>query len=141
MRLLLLAVLAASAQAPAPSPPASDVTVTLRMLDLPIAARSLRAAGVPEADVKSSLDAMKSKGLSAGEAEELVQESADAAKAHGPVDNFGAFVQAELDAGLRGRELAAAIQAEHLVHGAKHAGTPGADGEHGKDAEIGRAHV
>jgi hypothetical protein len=46
-----------------------------------------------------------------------------AIREHGPVDNFGAFVQRRLDEGLRGRDLADAIRAEHAAHGRARART------------------
>lgn len=75
------------------------------MLPVPLAAQRARKAGVPEADLKDALDGMKGAGHSAAEAEEVV----DAAGKDGPADNFGAFVQEQLAAGKRGKELAAAI--------------------------------
>jgi hypothetical protein len=46
-----------------------------------------------------------------------VQGEVDAVKAGAPKENFGATVNALLARGLRGRELAAAIHAEHARRG------------------------
>jgi len=67
----------------------------------------------------------------AGSLAELFAEENDAIRKHGRIDNFGAFVQEKLAAGLRGRELAAAIHAEHAARGIgkgrpAEAGKPGA---------------
>lgn len=89
----------------------------LGALALPLKAQALRKAGVGEGEVKAGLTAAKGKKLAAGDAAELLDEAAKATRDHGPVDNFGAFVQAKLDAGLRGRDLAAAIREEHAARG------------------------
>lgn len=89
----------------------------LGALALPLKAQALRKAGVGEGEVKAGLNAAKGKKLAAGDAAELLDEAAKATRDHGPVDNFGAFVQAKLDAGLRGRDLAAAIREEHAARG------------------------
>ncbi|MCY1005681.1 hypothetical protein OV079_08900 [Nannocystis pusilla] len=89
----------------------------LGALTLPLKAQALRKSGVGEGEVKAGLKAAKAKKLAAGDAAELLDEAAKATRDHGPVENFGAFVQAKLDAGLRGRDLAAAIREEHAAHG------------------------
>ncbi|WP_434427697.1 hypothetical protein [Nannocystis pusilla] len=89
----------------------------LGALTLPLKAQALRKAGVGEGEVKAGLKAAKAKKLAAGDAAELLDEAAKATRDHGPVDNFGAFVQTKLDAGLRGRDLAAAIREEHAARG------------------------
>ncbi len=160
MKLLLLAAGLALAQSPsstpAPAPPGaatnapgSNTAVTpgaaahaddaaiVRALDLPASAGKLRNAGVPEADVRGSLGAMREAGVSAGDATEVTEATVTDVAAHGPVDNFGAFVQERLASGLRGRELAAAIAAEHQARGkGKQAG-----GHHGDHANAGHDHA
>ncbi|MDP2307721.1 MAG: hypothetical protein Q8P18_16980 [Pseudomonadota bacterium] len=93
-------------------------------LDLPFAARELRLRGVPELDVRASFGAMRDAKVPADEAVEIAEAAAADVGEHGPVDNFGAFVQAQLASGLRGKDLSAAIKAEHVAHGkGKPAGT------------------
>ena len=91
-----------------------------------------REAGVPEEDVKVILEETRKRQLPPEETEEILVETTEAVKESGPVDNFGAFVQAQLDEGLRGRDLAAAIHEEHRLHG-KGKG-------HGKDKAHGKGH-
>jgi hypothetical protein len=104
-------------------------------LDLPIAARDLRRAGVPEPEVKIVLSSSRAKGLSAQEAGTLIRGAERDVKERGPVDNLGAFVQSKLDEGLRGKELAAAIHAEHEARGK---GQGKGRDDHGKDDDHGR---
>jgi len=84
---------------------------------LPKKAHEVRQKGVADGDVKAALRAAKSKGVGAGEMAEVTEEHGRAVDEHGPIDNFGAFVNSKLDEGLRGRELAAAIRAEHAKRG------------------------
>ena len=79
--------------------------------------REAREAGIPEEDVKDVLEGARERGLSAEETEAVLAESTAAVEESGPVDNFGAFVQARLDEGLRGQDLAAAIHEEHRQRG------------------------
>jgi len=89
----------------------------LRALRLPALATEARRAGVPEAAVRGVLDELRRRGLPADEAALVVGEEVDAVHAGAPKENFGAFVQRQLDAGLRGRALAEAIRAEHRARG------------------------
>ncbi|MFC1640244.1 hypothetical protein ACFL3B_05740 [Gemmatimonadota bacterium] len=89
----------------------------LRAIDLPRAAAELRAAGVPVDEVRNAIETARRQRVPAAEAEEVLAETSRAVEEHGPIDNFGAFVQTQLDAGLRGRDLAAAIRAEHQRNG------------------------
>ncbi len=89
----------------------------LAMLGIPMRAEEIRKAGVPDSSVRSVLDILRAKQLPAKDVEEILITERDAAREHGPTDNFGAFVQSRLDQGLRGRDLAAAIRAEHAARG------------------------
>lgn len=116
--LILLVTGLAFAEEPA-APPAAGVSseAALRALDLPLAAQRVRRAGVPESDVKQALDGMKGAGQSAADADEALVATAESVEKDGPIDNFGAFVQEQLAAGKRGKDLAAAIHAEHEARG------------------------
>ena len=85
----------------------------LRAIDLPRAAEELRRAGVPVEEVRTAIETARRRQMPAAEAEEVLAETSRAVEENGPIENFGAFVQAQLDSGLRGRDLAAAIRAEH----------------------------
>jgi len=111
---------AAVAQKPRTPPPVPDsVKRLVAAAELPVAAAHARADGVPDAQVKTALDAMRSAKLRPDEARQVIEDERTARKANGPVDNFGAFVQTKLAAGLRGRQLANAIKAEHVARGKK----------------------
>ena len=127
--LLALSLIAAPASAQTPD----WVQVMISAAGLPIAADSARKEGVPSDDVRAVLESMRNKNIPANEAKDILNEARAAHREHGPVDNFGAFVQAKLDAGLRGRDLAAAIRAEHAARGKGKAGAAkGADRDRGK---------
>ncbi len=111
-----------AAQEDRPQPPvepevAEAAADILAALKLPQVAERVREAGVPREDVEDVVMAAKDRGMSPGETAEILEASSEAVDDHGPVDNFGAFVQARLDEGLRGRDLAAAIRAEHEARG------------------------
>ncbi|HSJ62519.1 MAG TPA: hypothetical protein VK922_01315 [Gemmatimonadaceae bacterium] len=89
----------------------------LAAAELPVSADEARREGAPDSVIQRVLAAMQSANVPAHEAREVLDEERAAMREHGPVDNFGAFVQAKLDAGLRGRDLAAAIRAEHQLRG------------------------
>jgi hypothetical protein len=77
----------------------------------------LREEGVPEKDFRVAIEGAFKRGVSASETKDVMSQSTRAVRENGPIDNFGAFVQSQLDRGLRGRELAAAIHAEHARRG------------------------
>lgn len=89
----------------------------LRVIRLPGATMEARALGVPENDLLTIFAAARERQVHSGMVTELLESGNDAMREHGPVDNFGAFVQARLDEGLRGTDLAAAIRAEHARSG------------------------
>ncbi|MBL9104432.1 MAG: hypothetical protein JNL82_26035 [Myxococcales bacterium] len=125
--ILSLALLPRAADAEAPArPEAADKNAArdriLGALELPRKAQALRKAGLDDAAVKAGLKAARDKKLHAREAADLLDAAAQAVKDHGPVDNFGAFVQSQLDSGKRGKDLAEAIRAEHLARGKGHDG-------------------
>jgi hypothetical protein len=109
--LSLSAGMRASAQLP------EWVTQILAAARLPVSALEARRAGVPDSAVRAVLDAMQRRQVPPGDAKDVLDEERADARQHGPIDNFGAFVQSRLDAGLRGRDLAAAIRAEHEARG------------------------
>ena len=87
---------------------------------LPEAASEAREAGIPEEEVGKVLTEARRRSMPAEEVEAVLVESAASARQNGPVDNYGAFVQSQLDQGLRGRELRDAIHAEHAARGKGH---------------------
>ena len=89
----------------------------LRALLLPRTTHEARQAGIAEEELRKVLRAGRDRRIPPDEMELVLREEVRAMEDHGPIDNFGAFVQQRLDQGLRGRELAAAIRAEHTAHG------------------------
>lgn len=79
--------------------------------------QQIRAAGVSDTDLRSFIDMMTRSQITPTGQLYILTAERDAARTHGPTDNFGAFVQGRLDAGLRGRALAIAIHREHRQHG------------------------
>lgn len=86
-------------------------------IELPKEAKEMRDLGVPSDEVRAALQAARKRGMKGKEAREMMFEARLAAAENGPVNNFGAFVQARLDEGLRGKELAAAVREEHKARG------------------------
>lgn len=84
---------------------------------LPVIALEARNDGIPGSDIGSILEAVRRAGLPAREATIILDTTRVLHREHGHADNFGAFVQSQLAAGKRGRDLAAAIRAEHARTG------------------------
>ena len=112
---------------------------------LPIETMEARREGVANEDIRSVLEAMRRERVPAHEAVAVIDTARAVRRQHGPVDNFGAFVQSQLASGKRGRELAAAIRAEHARRGKGNAarggdanrGQGGADRARGADSARG----
>ncbi|MEZ4236938.1 MAG: hypothetical protein R3F59_12460 [Myxococcota bacterium] len=101
-----------------------------RAIALPGAAQALRERRVGADEVALAVRAARDHGLPAGDAADLLGEGARGER----LDNFGHFVQTQLDAGLRGQALAQAIHEEKARRGnrgaaptarARRAGRPG----------------
>lgn len=93
------------------------VNQILAAAQLPVVASEARREGIAVDEIRKVLDAMRNAGVPAYEATTLIETERQAHREHGPTDNFGAFVQAQLAAGKRGQDLAAAIRAEHARQG------------------------
>lgn len=114
MRILALAAVIAAA----PPQQAGDGWASiLAALQLPALVTEARAAGITETTLRGVLDGLRERAVAADDAVVVLREEVDAVHAGGPKDNFGAFVQGSLDAGLRGQALAEAIRAEHRKKG------------------------
>lgn len=137
---LALLALPVRAQEETDAPPTPKERA-LAAISLPKSARALREQGVDKEEVRKALKEARGRKMNARQAKELLDESKKAVEENGPIDNFGAFVQKKLDEGLRGRDLAAAIRAEHAARGkgrgkgrgGDKAGA-GEDGNHREDA-------
>jgi hypothetical protein len=133
MRLLMTLACAAVVAAPlAAQAPDSTADAMRRRLDallrIPQRVEDLRRAGVPDTAVRGVLEVLKGAKVDPEQSEAVLASQAESAREHGPTDNFGAFVQARLASGLRGKELADAIRAEHRAKGK---GKPATAGEAG----------
>lgn len=132
--LLVLGPALLEAQAESSAALASRITAAAA---LPALAEEIRGSGVSRSELTSLLDVFRTKNIPAPDAKVILEEERSAARDHGPVPGLGSFVQARLDEGLRGRELAAAIRAEHAARGI---GGDGMSGKpRGKSAERGNA--
>ncbi len=89
----------------------------LGAIRLPEATQEARVLGVPETDIRKVFAAARERRLPAGALTQVIVTENEAVRQNGPIENFGAFVQSKLDQGLRGRDLAAAIRAEHAARG------------------------
>lgn len=109
------------------------------IMNIPKKADEVRRAGVPDTTVRSVLEILTREKVPPQEAVEILETERAAAEEHGPTDNFGAFVQSQLAAGKRGRDLAAAIRAEHQARGkGKPAGVGARGGRPEDDGRGGR---
>ena len=89
------------------------VNQILAAAQLPVVASEARREGIANAEIRTVLDALLNSNVPAYEATAIIDSTRSVHRDHGPVDNFGAFVQSQLAAGKRGRELSAAIRQEH----------------------------
>ena len=147
LRMTVLVALLAAVPVAAQESSSGFLQELLQAARLPTVTREARVLGVPERDLQTIFAAAREHRIPAGNLAELLSEENKAIRQHGPVDNFGAFVQEKLDAGLRGRELAAAIHAEHAARGigkgrpaeaGKPGAHPGSSGSVGKPGKPGK---
>jgi hypothetical protein len=122
MRITILALGAALVAAPLSAQAPDSAAIKLRQridawVNLPQKTDEARRAGVPDGSLQSILDILRKGDVTPQEATSILDVETEAVREHGPTDNFGAFVQAQLAAGKRGQELAAAIRAEHQARG------------------------
>lgn len=97
--------------------PSADTSLLANVLNLPFAVEAARRVGIPSGTIWDVLDSLRRGRVPAGDAEQIVRRETEAVEAGAPKENFGAFVNEQLARGLRGRELAAAIHAEHARRG------------------------
>src|SRR5688500_2712532 len=93
------------------------VTQILTAAQLPIVTTEARREGIASEEIRAVLEAMGRSGIPAHEATLVLDTARAVRREHGPVANLDAFVQSQLAAGKRGRDLAAAIRAEHARQG------------------------
>ena len=136
--LIVLAALLQPARAQ-DTQPSAEASLIANMLNLPLAVESARRAGIPEGAVQDVLDSLRRRRVPAADAEQILRGEVEAVERGGPRDNFGAFVNAQLARGLRGRELAAAIHAEHARRGIGRGRGSGPDADQGRGAAKGKA--
>lgn len=114
---LLVAVLAPF-EAAAGEAASERAAALLEAMELPANAHALRQTGTSPAEVRAALEVLR-KARAADDQERASRRSArllrlevEMAREHGHMEGFGAFVRAQVEAGVRGQELAAAIR-EH----------------------------
>lgn len=89
----------------------------VRALDFPLIMQRARAAGAPDSTLTKVLEAMRSRGLPAHDAAAALETEVEIVEQGGNRDNFGQFVKSQVESGLRGQDLAAAIRAERARRG------------------------
>lgn len=117
MRLIALTAIALAAP---PAVAAQDGTVLEKAraaLNLPVSTNTARQWGVPDERVRTTIWDIHRAGVPAPDAARIFDEEVRIVREGGSKDNFGAFVNDRVKAGLRGRELADAIHAEHARRG------------------------
>jgi hypothetical protein len=136
MRLFALTAIALAAP---PALAAQDGTVLDKVraaLNLPVSTNAAREWGVPDERVRTTIWDIHRAGVPAEDAARIFDEEVRIVREGGSKDNFGAFVNDRVKAGLRGRELSDAIHAEHARRGMGKPADPGKQG--GKPADAGR---
>lgn len=118
----LLALAPALAAQGAPGAPQTRVptaadSAILRAIDLPRVMQRAREAGIPDSSIRGVMERMRQRGIPAEDATTAMDMEVEAVERGGDRDNFGAFVRTQVESGLRGRELAAAIRAERQRRG------------------------
>lgn len=116
-RIGILVLATALAAAPVAAEDSPSIVSLMQSLRLPHATREARFLGVGDRDIRDMFDVARDNRFTSGDLVYVLETRNAAIREHGPVDNFGAFVQAKHRQGLRGRDLAAAIRAEHAAHG------------------------
>ena len=129
--LLALAATLSAAPVQAQVTGESRLQSILQAIRLPKATQEARALGVPDDDIRGILDQARRQQVPPSALTEVLEGECESIREHGPIDNFGAFVQGKLDQGLRGRDLSAAIRAEHAARGKGKGHAKGSGGEHG----------
>ena len=117
--LLLAPALSAQSTTGAPQtrvPTAADSAI-LRALEFPRIMQRARAAGAADSTLRGMLEIMRTRGLPAHDATAAIETEVEMLEQGGNKDNFGQFVKSQVEAGLRGRELAASIRAERARRG------------------------
>lgn len=97
-------------------PTAADNAI-VRALDFPMIMQRARAAGAADSTLANVLEAMRKRGLPAHDAAAALETEVEIVEQGGNKDNFGQFVKAQVESGLRGQDLAAAIRAERARRG------------------------
>lgn len=107
MLMAALALLPQSSEAQQASDAGSRAAAALR---IPAAVAELEQRGVPLSELNLALEAFRANSVPATDA--VTALDIERAQAE-PMENFGTFVQQQLAAGKRGKDLAATIREEH----------------------------
>jgi hypothetical protein len=110
----------------------------LLSLRLPALAHETRSKGVPDADVKLAVTALREARVAPEEAVGTFEAAVASVDEKGPVERFGEFVQHKLNEGLRGQRLARAIRDEHDKRGIGKGKKLSKDDDHGRGQRLGQ---
>jgi hypothetical protein len=97
-------------------------------MQLPVLTSEAREAGVPDERVSITIRDIFGSGVPADDASRILDEEVRAVREGGAKDNFGTYVRSQVEAGLRGRELADAIHREQARRGVGKPSNPGRSG-------------
>jgi hypothetical protein len=117
MHLKALAVLTLATSSGAAAQETSGWARIREVMSLPVRTTEAREWGVPEERVRTTIWDIRRGGVPAEDATRIFDEEVRIVREGGSKDNFGAFVHSRVEAGMRGRELADAIHAEHARRG------------------------
>jgi hypothetical protein len=103
--------------APVTAADSAKIEQIQRILHLPQTIERARQAGVPDSQVREVLRRTRERGVPAEDAQRAIEMETEAVERGEKAGDFGKFVQSQIDAGLRGRDLSDAIRAEHARRG------------------------
>lgn len=110
---LLATALAAQQPAPRTADPAPPTGLAAIL-------KQSRQVGLPDTQVQGLFDQLRRRGVPEVEAQEAVAGEVESVRAGAAKGSFGAYVNQQIARGLRGRDLSAAIRAEHQRRGVGH---------------------
>lgn len=111
----------------------------LQSLQLPVAAVRARESGVRHEQIQVALQELQRNGAAPAEAAQVLDAEAEAVRARGtpPPVGLGEFVRAQVAAGLRGPDLAAAIHRDRANTRGDGAGREGSGAQQGRPHDAG----
>jgi hypothetical protein len=125
----------AAAQQPAPRTTTTPPTTLAGIIE------QSRRVGLPDTQVQGLYSRLLGRGVPEAEAQQVVAGEVETVRRGAAKQNFGAYVNQQIGRGLRGRDLSAAIKAEHQRRGVGggNSGNRGNSGNQGTHGAAGTA--